>query len=113
MASTSSNQETSKQVATGESLQIKGRTMKLERWQLTVQVDIINYINAPDLNGYFKMLTGPTYENLVRYFWVRAEIYDLHVARLEEHERVLIDPTLEGKTREELGLKPFTCTEIR
>jgi len=87
--------------------------MKLERWQLTVQVDIINYINAPDLNGYFKMLNGPTYENLVRYFWVRAEIYDLHVARLEEHERVLIDPTLEGKTREELGLKPFTCTEIR
>jgi len=31
---------------------------------------------------------------------------------LEEHEKVLIDPTLEGKTREELGLKPFTCTEI-
>jgi len=32
---------------------------------------------------------------------------------MEEHEKVLIDPTLEGKTREELGLKPFTCTEIR
>jgi len=25
----------------------------------------------------------------------------------------LIDPTLGGKTREQLGLKPFTCTEIR
>ena len=26
---------------------------------------------------------------------------------------MLNGPTLEGKTREELGLKPFTCTEIR
>jgi len=32
---------------------------------------------------------------------------------MEEHEKVLIDPSLEGKTREQLGLKPFTCTEIR
>ncbi|RHN40923.1 hypothetical protein MtrunA17_Chr8g0360331 [Medicago truncatula] len=28
-------------------------------------------------------------------------------------EKVLIDPSLEGKTREEMGLEPFTCTEIR
>jgi len=59
------------------------------------------------------MLNGPTYANLVKYFWVRTEIYDLHDARLEQHEKVLIDPTLEGKTREELGLRPFTCIEIR
>lgn len=39
-------------------------------------------------------------------------IYDKHGARLEEHEKVLIDHFLEGKTRERLGLKPFTCTEI-
>jgi len=32
---------------------------------------------------------------------------------LEEHKKALIDPTLEGKTKEQLGLKPFTCTEIR
>jgi len=31
---------------------------------------------------------------------------------MEEHEKVLIDSSLEGKTREQLGLKPFTCTEI-
>jgi len=58
------------------------------------------------------MLNGSTYENLIKYFLVRAEIYDVHAARMEEHEKVLIDPTLEGKTREELGLRPFTCTEI-
>jgi len=127
MASSSSKQETSMQIATGESLQIKGRTVKLEEWQLTVQVenpvdflslahhvcDLRTYINSQDLDGHFKMLNGPSCENLVKYFWVRAEIYDKHVARLEEHEKLLIDPSLERKTREQLGLKPFTCTKIR
>jgi len=32
---------------------------------------------------------------------------------LEMDEKVLIDPTLAGKTREEMSLEPFTCTEIR
>jgi len=32
---------------------------------------------------------------------------------MEEHQKVLIDPSLEGRTKEQLGLKPFTCTEIR
>jgi hypothetical protein len=59
------------------------------------------------------MLNGPTYENLIKHFRVRAEVYDIHATRLEEHEKVIIDPSLEGKTREKLGLKPFTCTEIR
>ena len=27
--------------------------------------------------------------------------------------KILIDPSLKGKTREEMGLEPFTCTEIR
>jgi len=101
--------------------------MKLKEGQLTVQVenlvdfasltrhecDLSSFLRYQDLSGYFTMLDGPTYENLVRYFWVRVEIYDKNVARLEEHEKVLIDPSVEGKTREELGLKPFTETEIR
>jgi len=28
-------------------------------------------------------VTGPTYENLVRHFWVRAHVYDKKVAKLE------------------------------
>ena len=28
-------------------------------------------------------------------------------------EKVLIDPSLQGKTREEMSLEPFRCTEIR
>ena len=78
------------QVATGEAYQIKGRTMKLEGWQLTVQVEspvdflslvhhgceLRNYFHAQDLDGYFYILSGPTYENLIKYFWVRAEVFD-------------------------------------
>lgn len=59
------------------------------------------------------MLNGPTYQTLVRHFWVRASVYDKEGAKVEEAEKVLIDPTLEGKSREEMGLEPFVCTEIR
>jgi hypothetical protein len=59
------------------------------------------------------MLNGLTYMNLIRHFWVRAHLYDHRAAKLEMDEKVLIDPTLARKTREEMGLEPFTCTEIR
>ena len=62
---------------------------------------------------YFGMLNGPTYLTLVRHFWVRAKIYDLKASQLEMDEKVLIDPSLEGKTREEMGLEPFRREEIR
>ena len=74
--------------------------------------DLTSYLKYQDLNGYFNMLNSPTYEILVKYFSVRAEINDKHVAKLEEDEKVLIDPSFEGKTRAEMGLKPFTRTEI-
>jgi len=61
---------------------------------------------------YFNMLNGPTYENLVRHFWVRAHVFDKKTAKLEETEKILIDPTLEGKSREEMGLEPFVDTKI-
>jgi len=126
MAESSSNQASSMQLNTREGYQIKRRTTKLEEGQLTIQVenlvgfvsltrhecDLSSFLRYQDLSGNFTMLDGPTYENMVRYYWVRAKIYDQNAARLEEHEKVLIDPSLGGKTREELGLKPFTKTEI-
>ena len=107
--------------------EIKGRTMSLEEWELTVQVEnpvdftslsyhgcnIKEYYEVQDLISYFDMSNGPTYMNLIRHFWVGAHVYDRKVAQLEMDEKVLIDPTLAGKSREEMGLKPFTCTEIR
>ena len=127
MAASSSNQETSMQVATGEAYQIRGRTMRLEGWELIVQVEspvdflslanhgceLRNFFQGQDLDGYFCMLSGPLYGNLIKHFWARAKIYDFHATRMEHIEKVLIDTSLEGKTREQLGLRSFTCTEIR
>jgi len=132
MASSSSVPESTMQDTTqGTSSQqeapayeIRGRTMSLEEWELIVQVerlvdfasllhhgcDIKGFYESQDLSHYFNMLNGPTYENMVKHFRVRAFVYDKHAAKLEEAEKVLIDPTLEGKTREEMGLEPFVDT---
>ena len=105
----------------------KGRSMKLEEWELQVQIEnpvdfeslafhecwIRSYYEKQELMHYFKMLNGPTYEALVRHFWVRAKVYDKAASITEESQMVLIYPELEGKTREEMGLEPFTGIEIR
>jgi len=75
--------------------------------------DIVDYYEAQDLGIYYSMLNGPTYESLVKHFWVRASVYDKKAAKLEEDHKVLIDPSLEGKSRQEMGLEPFVDTEIR
>jgi len=107
--------------------EIKGRTMSLEEWDLRIQMenpvdfislayhgcDIRSYYEKQELMAYFDMLNGPTYETLLRHFWVRASVYDRAASKLEETEKVLLDPTLEGNTREEMGLEPFRCVEIR
>jgi len=59
------------------------------------------------------MLNGPTYLSLVRHFWVRAQVYDMKAAQLELDEKILLDPSPQGKTREEIRLEPFRGTKIR
>ena len=107
--------------------EIRGRTITLEEWELVVLVespvdflslahhgcDLRNIYQAHGLMDYFGMLSGPTYLTLVRHFWVRAKLYDQKAAKLEMDEKVLIDPSLEGKTCEEMGLEPFRGEEIR
>jgi len=58
-------------------------------------------------------VNGPTYVNLIRHLCVRDSVYDKHAAKLEIEEKVLIDPSLAGKTREEMSLEPFIDIEIR
>jgi len=101
--------------------------MTLEEWELFVQVespvdflslahhgcDLSDVYQAQGLMDYFGMLSCPTYLTLVRHFWVRAQLYDQKAAQLELEEKVLIDPSLKGKTREEMGLEPFRGEEIR
>ena len=62
---------------------------------------------------FFSPSNGPTYEYLVRHFWVRAHVYDKKTAQLKMEEKVLIDPSFAGKSREEMGLEPFVDTEIK
>lgn len=92
--------------------------MKITEDELVVQVEnpvdfeslkhhkfyLSNYLLHQQLDGYFGMSNGPTYEGLVKYFQVRAEVYKKDVAKLEEEETIRIDPSL--------GLKEFTINEI-
>jgi len=86
----------------------------LEEWELIVQVenpvdllslahhgcDLRGIYQAQDLMDYFGMLNGPTY-------------LTLKASQMHMDENFLIDPSLEGKTREEMGLEPFRREEIR
>jgi len=115
MASSSSIQESNMQEAVpstqeAPAYEIRGRTMSLEEWKLNVQVESpVDFISlahhgcelrdiyhAQDLDDYFGMLNGPTYMNLVRHFWVRAQVNDRKAPQMEMDEKVLIDPSLQG-----------------
>ncbi|MCI41278.1 cullin-like protein, partial [Trifolium medium] len=61
---------------------------------------------------YFDMLNGPIYSRLVKEFWMKAEVYDDLSARMEEEALVRKDPSLKGKSREEMGLSIFNGTVI-
>jgi hypothetical protein len=40
------------------------------------KVDMEGLVDTQKLSEYFKMLNGPTYVNLVKDFWLRAEVYN-------------------------------------
>jgi len=54
------------------------------------------------------MLNGLTYEELVKDFSVKEEVYDREAAKMEEFEKIAGDPSLKGKTRIDMGLEEFT-----
>ena len=77
------------------------------------KVDMDALISAQKMAGYFQMLNGPTYVNLVKEFWVRAEVFDVDSAKAQEREAVSRNPSLKGKSRKEMGLEPFHGLEIK
>jgi len=81
----------------------------LKRNGMNLEAQIV----AQQLFDYFSMLNGPTYVKLVKDFWVRAEVYDLDAAKIDENQALATDPSLKGKSRKEMGLEPFRRTEIR
>jgi len=124
MASSSSKQVIS---SSSGNLLIKSKTIAIPTELLEVQIEspvdfaslnrngmnLDSLIAAQKLFPYFHMLNGPTYVELVKDFWARAEVYDEEASINEELQAVIRDPSLKGKTREEMGLETFNETEIR
>jgi len=114
MAESSSNQVVPMHIKSGESYVIKPRTMKVREDELVVQVespvdfaslvyhgfDVSSYFLRHDLDIYFRMVNGPTYKELVKNFWVKAEVYDKKAAKLEEIDKINGDLSLKGKSKE-------------
>ena len=94
MASSSSKQASR---SSGSGLQIKPKTMTIPYESFEVQIESsVDFVSldrnemnmdalmaAQQMFPYFYMLNGPTYEKLVKDFWVRAEVYDLEAAKLK------------------------------
>jgi hypothetical protein len=59
------------------------------------------------------MLNGFVYYDIVKNFWNKATIFDEFNAEEEVRKMVAKDKSLKGKTRVQLGLRPFKGKEIR
>jgi hypothetical protein len=118
MASSSSQQQ-----ASGSGSVYKQRTMSIPLNSLIVQiespvdfvslkkydVDMKELVDTQKLSEYFKMLNGPTYVNLVKDFWVRAEVFNGKPAKVVGKQAVL----KKGKMTVEKNPTSFNSLEIR
>ncbi|WJX13173.1 hypothetical protein P8452_03594 [Trifolium repens] len=74
--------------------------------------NVVNLFKRQGLEYYFDLLNGPTYTEMVKEFWMKATVInkDVYIQRIKD--MVEEKPELQGKTPEQMGLKPFTSTEI-
>jgi hypothetical protein len=63
--------------------------------------------------NYFDMLNGFVYYDIVKNFWHKAYVFDKIDAEEEVKKMVKENKALKGKTREQLGLRPFRGKEVR
>ncbi|KAK2404933.1 hypothetical protein QL285_054234 [Trifolium repens] len=76
-------------------------------------IDIQSLFYDQQWKNYFEMLNGFVYYDIVKYFWQKATIFDKFCADEEVRKMVEKDSSLEGKTRSQLGLRPYKGKEIR
>ncbi|KAK2401744.1 hypothetical protein QL285_051313 [Trifolium repens] len=76
-------------------------------------IDIQSLFYDQQWKNYFKMLNGFVYYDIVKYFWQKATIFDKFSADEEVRQMVEKDGSLKGKTRTQLGLRPYRGREIR
>lgn len=73
------------------------------------EVDMEVLLKAQKLSKYFKMLNGPTYVNLVKDFWLRAEVFNGKPAKVEGKQAA----SKKGKMTVEMNPTSFSDLEIR
>ncbi|KAK2428642.1 hypothetical protein QL285_027145 [Trifolium repens] len=76
-------------------------------------IDIQYLFYNQQWQNYFEMLNGFVYFDIVKYFWQKAKVYDRASYDKEYKDMVEKKKELRGKTRKELGLKPYRGREIR
>ncbi|KAK2375968.1 hypothetical protein QL285_076814 [Trifolium repens] len=76
-------------------------------------IDIQSLFYDQQWKNYFEMLNGFVYYDIVKYFWQKATIFDKFCADEEVRKMVEKDSSLKGKTRSQLGLRPYKGKEIR
>ncbi|KAK2436351.1 hypothetical protein QL285_021350 [Trifolium repens] len=76
-------------------------------------IDVQGLFFDQQWKNYFEMLNGFVYYDIVKYFWQKATVFDRINADEEVRKMVEKDRSLRGKSRRELGLKPYRGKEIR
>ncbi|KAK2356139.1 hypothetical protein QL285_093494 [Trifolium repens] len=76
-------------------------------------IDIKDLFYDQQWGNYFEMLNGFVYFDIVKNFWNKAYVFDKVDADEEVRKMVENDNSLIGKTRVQLGLRPFKGKEIR
>ncbi|KAK2382847.1 hypothetical protein QL285_070360 [Trifolium repens] len=76
-------------------------------------IDIQSLFYNQQWRNNFEMLNGFVYYDIVKYFWQKATIFDQFSADEEVRKIIEKDSSLKGKTRVQLGLRPFKGKEIR
>ncbi|KAK2435509.1 hypothetical protein QL285_020562 [Trifolium repens] len=76
-------------------------------------IDVQGLFFDQQWKNYFEMLNGFVYYDIGKYFWQKATVFDRFCADEEVRKMIEKDSSLRGKSRSELGLKPYRGKEIR
>jgi hypothetical protein len=76
-------------------------------------IDIQSLFYDQQWKNYFDMLNGFVYYDIVKNFWNKATVFDEFCAEEEVRKMVAKNESLKGKSRVQLGLRPFNGKEIR
>jgi hypothetical protein len=72
--------------------------------------DIAHLFMDQQWQNYFDMLNGFVYYDIVKNLWVKAHVFDEAAAKEEVRKMVEANKSLKGKSRAQLGLRPFRGT---